>query len=227
MDASRIVFAGLCAAFLGFGSGWAAAEEPLEAAFARARSWVSAPEAPVSPMEAPRTRVAANEDASFGDVLSFIRTVARERRDELLAVSGRRPGAVERQGAFLEYMVALEPLPRMVYDDIAASRFTYEFYDAKRDVITMDRPLAEVALELRSAILLHSLRHYFAVTRNEPRARGREGQQDAFEAQAIFWTVIRAPRDGPLYRHHEALASAYASGTLPELMDRFERGWLW
>lgn len=161
------------------------------------------------------------------DILSFIKTTAKERGEDLGNVARLRPGALERQRAFLEYMVALDTLPKLVWDDIASSRLTYEFYDSRNDVITMDRQLAPASKELLAAILLHSLRHYFAVSRKEPRARGDEGQHDAFEAQAIFWTVIRTEQDGMLNRHHDALASAYARGTLPQLMERFKDGWFW
>ncbi|OGR48313.1 MAG: hypothetical protein A2X37_08155 [Elusimicrobia bacterium GWA2_66_18] len=174
-----------------------------------------------------RARIAAGEEPPLEDILSFIKATAKERGDELKKIARLRPGALERQGAFLEYMVALETLPKLVWDDIASSRLTYEFYDSRNDVITMDRQLAPASKELLAAILLHSLRHYFAVSRKEPRARGDEGQHDAFEAQAIFWTVIRTEQAGLLNRHHDALASAYARGALPELMERFKDGWLW
>lgn len=216
---NRVTLTGLCCVVLCLSLG--RADITSEDAF---DDWALT--APLS-RPAAHARIAAGEEPPLEELLSFIKTTAKERGVELEKVARSRPGAFERQEAFLKYIVTFETLPRLVYDNIASSKLTYEFYDARNDVITMDRELIAASVELRAAILLHSLRHYFAVTHKEPRARGMVGQYDAFEAQAIFWTVIQTHKEGLLDRHHDALASAYALGTLPQLMERFESGWLW
>lgn len=216
--AHRVVVVVVGVAFVSLRPGRAAADASPAAAFGESAKQ------PISP--------------ELADVLSFIRNAATERRGELRAVSSLRPGADERQGAFLDYLAVLDYLPTIVYADMASSRLSYEYYDSRPDhnVIRMDVELANVPMDLRSAILVHALRHYFAVARKEPRARGRDGQHDAFEAQAIFWTVMRKPQAEAeqekwvIYRHHQMLADAYSVGddALSALMDSCrERGWLW
>lgn len=198
----------------------ARAGDSLGAVFERARTFLSVEAA------LPHER-SLESDPSLQEAVAFIRATAREKSAQLRETAGLVDGVLERQAAFLEYLAALDPLPAIVSAQIDSIGMRYEFYDASRNRIVVDRELAPAPRELRAAVVVHSLRHYFAVTRKEPRARGRTGQHDAFEAQAIFWTVVRRPGKGVLHRHHEALARAYADGKMPELLDRLRRGMLW